>query len=152
MKSIKELKNLISKIGSKQLFAVLATSNKNQPYTSLVAFALTEDLKKLVFITPRDTRKFQYLSENNNVSLMIDNSENQKVDISKAVGITITGKSRDSSGEERENLLNLFITKHPQMNEFAFSKGCSVVSVDINRYDVVERFQNVSVLEFSKNS
>jgi len=152
MKSIKELKNLISKIGSKQLFAVLATSNKNQPYTSLVAFALTEDLKKLVFITPRDTRKFQYLSENNRVSLMIDNSENQKVDISKAVGITITGKSRDSSGEERENLLNLFITKHPQMNEFAFSKGCSVVSVDINRYDVVERFQNVSVLEFSKNS
>ena len=152
MKSIKELKNLISKIGSKQLFAVLATSNKNQPYTSLVAFAITEDLKKLVFITPRDTRKFQYLSENNRVSLMIDNSENQKVDISKAVGITITGKSRDSSGKERETLLNLFISKHPQMNEFAFSKGCSVVSVDINRYDVVERFQNVSVLEFSKNS
>ncbi|WP_320047934.1 pyridoxamine 5'-phosphate oxidase family protein [uncultured Ilyobacter sp.] len=152
MKNIKELKNLISKVSSRQLFAVLATSHENQPYTSLVAFALTEDLKNLVFITPRDTRKFQYLSENNNVSLMIDNSENQKVDISKAVGITISGKSRDSSGEEREKLLDLFISKHPQMNEFAFSKGCSVVSVDIKRYDVVERFQNVSVLEFSKNS
>ncbi|WP_321329878.1 pyridoxamine 5'-phosphate oxidase family protein [uncultured Ilyobacter sp.] len=152
MKSIKDLKNLISKVSSRQLFAVLATSHENQPYTSLVAFALTKDLKNLVFITPRDTRKFQYLSENNNVSLMIDNSENQNVDISKAVGITITGKSRDSSGEEKEKLLNLFISKHPQMNEFAFSKGCAVISVDIKRYDVVERFQNVSVLEFSKNS
>ncbi|WP_372714298.1 pyridoxamine 5'-phosphate oxidase family protein [Ilyobacter sp.] len=152
MKNIKELKKLISKVSSRQLFAVLATSYENQPYTSLVAFALTEDLKKLIFITPRDTRKFQYLSENNMVSLMIENSENQKVDITQAVGITITGKSRDSSGEEKEKLLKTFISKHPQMEEFAISKGCSVVSVDINRYDVVERFQNVSVLEFDEKS
>lgn len=152
MKSIKELKNLISTISSRQLFAVLATSHDNQPYTSLVAFAITEDLKKLVFITPRDTRKFYYLSKNNMVSLMIENSENQNVDISGAVGITITGKSKDSSGDEREQLLSLFISKHPQMQEFALSKGCSVVSVNISRYDVVERFQNVSVLEFNENS
>ncbi|WP_319371652.1 pyridoxamine 5'-phosphate oxidase family protein [uncultured Ilyobacter sp.] len=152
MKSIKELKKLIDKVSSQQLFAVLATSHKNQPYTSLVAFAITKDLKKLVFITPRDTRKFNYLSENNMVSLMIDNSQNQKMDLSQAVGITISGKSKDSFGKEREDLLKIFLLKHPQMDEFALSKGCSVVSVDISRYDVVERFQNVSVLEFEEDS
>ncbi len=152
MKNIKELKNLIENICSGQLFAVLATSHENQPYTNLVAFAIAEDLKTLVFVTPRDTRKFNYLTKNSRVSLMINNSTNNRTDTSESTGITITGKAHESSDKERDRLLKLFVSKHPPMTDFATSINSAVVCVDISRYDVVERFQNVFVLEFKEKS
>ena len=40
-----------------QLLAVLATYAGQGPYTSLVAFAASDDLAEVVFATHRDTRK-----------------------------------------------------------------------------------------------
>ncbi|MBF0327536.1 MAG: pyridoxamine 5'-phosphate oxidase family protein [Nitrospirae bacterium] len=56
----------------KQLHAVLATVSGNEPYTSLVAYAVTPDMKGLVFATPSATRKFRNLMKNTKVSLLID--------------------------------------------------------------------------------
>jgi nitroimidazol reductase NimA-like FMN-containing flavoprotein (pyridoxamine 5'-phosphate oxidase superfamily) len=147
MKDIAELKVSIKKLGEEQLFAVLATANNNKPYTSLVAFALTEDLKKLVFVTPRDTRKFQYIEKNNFVSFLIDNSSNRFSDVAEASGITLSGVAHVANGEERSELLKIFSLKHPNLKEFSESKNSAVMCVDVKRYDVVERFQNVMVLE-----
>jgi len=36
-----------------EYFAVLATDDHGQPYTSLVNFALTPDCKAVIFATPR---------------------------------------------------------------------------------------------------
>ncbi len=147
MKNIEELEESIKKLSNSQLFAVLATVHDKQPYTSLVAFALKADIKKLVFITPRDTRKFHYIEENGFVSLLIDNSSNRSIDIADACGITVSGMAYEAKDGEREELLKLFTSKHPQMKEFAESENSAVVCVKVKRYDVVERFQNVMVLE-----
>ena len=40
-----------------QLHAVLATALDGQPYTSMIAYALSPDKKGIVFITPQKTRK-----------------------------------------------------------------------------------------------
>ena len=150
MKNIDQLKAFIKNILSEQLFAVLATVNDTQPYTSIIAFAVTDDIKKLVFITPRATRKFEYIKKNNLVSLLVNNSSNKCIDISEASGITISGTAREADKIEYKALLNLFTSKHPQLRDFAESKDSAVVCVDINRFDVVERFQNVMVLEIKK--
>ena len=148
MKGVEELKKSVKKLGEEQLFAVLATVNEEQPYVSLVAFALTADIKNLVFVTPRETRKFRYMEKNSRVSLLIDNSSNQSLDITEALAVTISGKAIEAGGNQREKLLKLFIEKHPDLKDFAESDNSVIVCIDIKRLDIVEKFKNVEVLEF----
>jgi hypothetical protein len=46
-------------LNKKQRQAVLATDADGQPYTSLVAFALTPDLEGLLFATPKKNEQVQ---------------------------------------------------------------------------------------------
>ena len=55
-----------------QLHAVLATVLDGQPYTSMIAYALTPDKKRIVFSTPRKTQKYRNILNNSRVSLLID--------------------------------------------------------------------------------
>jgi nitroimidazol reductase NimA-like FMN-containing flavoprotein (pyridoxamine 5'-phosphate oxidase superfamily) len=54
-----QLEQLLKEVVDTQYFAVLNTIGQGQPYSNLVAFAITEDLKSLVFITERNTRKYR---------------------------------------------------------------------------------------------
>ena len=148
MKGVEELKKSVKKLGKEQLFAVLATVNEGQPYVSLVAFALTDDIKNLVFVTPRETRKFRYLEKNSRVSLLIDNSSNQSLDITEALAVTVSGNAIEAKGSQREKLLKLFIEKHADLKDFSESEDSVIVCIDIKRLDIVEKFKNVEVLEF----
>ncbi len=148
MKGVEELKKSVKKLGKEQLFAVLATVNEGQPYVSLVAFALTDDIKNLVSVTPRETRKFRYLEKNSRVSLLIDNSSNQSLDITEALAVTVSGNAIEAKGSQREKLLKLFIEKHADLKDFSESEDSVIVCIDIKRLDIVEKFKNVEVLEF----
>jgi nitroimidazol reductase NimA-like FMN-containing flavoprotein (pyridoxamine 5'-phosphate oxidase superfamily) len=147
MENIHQLRKMIHETCNLQRFGVLATVHQNQPYTSLVAFALSVDLGKLVFVTPRATRKFNYLVENSNVSFMVDNRTNESSDIVESIGITISGTAREPDNDEKKPLTGLYLQKHPHMKQFLESPNTAVLCVDVKRYDVVERFQNVMVLE-----
>jgi hypothetical protein len=48
-----------------------------QPYASLMAFAATDDLKRLLFATERNTRKYANLVSNPRAALLVDNRSNQ---------------------------------------------------------------------------
>ena len=89
---------IVREVTSTQYFAVLNTLSEGLPYSNLVSYAVSDDLKTLVFITDRNTRKFRNMQENNNISLLIDNRTNQPSDISQAVAITVVGTAH----EERE--------------------------------------------------
>lgn len=147
MEDIHQLRKMIHETCNQQKFGVLATVHENQPYTSLVAFALTVDLGKVVFVTPRATRKFNYLLANSNVSFMVDNRANESSDIVESIGITISGTAREPDTDEHRSLTDMYLQKHPHMKQFLESPNTAVICVDVKRYDVVERFQNVMVLE-----
>jgi hypothetical protein len=51
-------------MNSIQRHAVLATVSDGQPYTSLVAFAMTTNMTSLVFATPRQTAKYRNILGN----------------------------------------------------------------------------------------
>ena len=72
-----------------QKLAVLATqSPAGSPYASLIAFAATPDLQKIVFATSRETRKFTNIKHNPEISLLVDNRSNRENDFHDARAVT----------------------------------------------------------------
>ena len=143
MDDIPGLKNTIRELFSSQKLAVLSSFGNEQPYASLVAFAATEDLKHIVFATTRSTRKYANLSTESKVALLIDNRTNEEQDFSYAVAATALGKAEEVLGPERESFLNIYLSKHPHLKEFASSPSCALLTVSVEKYYVVNRFQNV---------
>ena len=126
-----------------QKLAVLATHKAGRPYTSLVAFASTEDLKQLLFATPRSTRKYANLMEDSRVSLLIDNRSNQDSDIHTAAAVTATGKADEVPEGERKGFENIYLAKHPHLKDFVSSPSCALIRVKADTYYLVRKFQHV---------
>ncbi len=134
-----ELKNLLNF----QNLAVLATHNHGQPYTSLVAFAGSEDLKALYFVTGQATRKYTNLTSDPRAAMMIDNRSNAPADIADAMAATATGSVDIVSENERIKRLSIYLQKHPHLADFAKSPSTRLIRLDVFCYYVVNRFQNV---------
>lgn len=143
MKNAAGMESLIRDIFRSQGLAVLATQSEGQPFTNLVAFAVTDDLKHLVFATTRATRKYTNLSADSLVALLVDNRRNQVSDFEDAAAVTAIGKAEEASGEHREHLLQIYLSKHPHLKGFATSPTCAMMKVTVEKYDIVTRFQHV---------
>lgn len=131
-----------------QRLAVLATSQEGQPYTSLVAFAFSEDLRQLFFATTRATRKFANLQADPRVSLLIDSRSNRSDDFREAVAVTALGSAREVTGLERQKLIAAYLVRHPYLEEFVRAPTCALLRIKVRRYALVSRFQNVLELSF----
>lgn len=140
------MKKFLKELFASQNLAVLATHNDNRSYASLVAFASTGNLKHLLFATTRATRKYENLKANPNVALLIDNRSNRETDFHKAVTVTATGKTAEVGTRERSRLRKLYLGKHPHLRESVASPNCALLKVKVDKYVVVNRFQNVMEL------
>lgn len=126
-----------------QRLAVLSTHNAGQPYASLVSFAATPDLMQLLFATTRSTRKYANLTSDSRTAMLIDNRSNEETDIHSAMAVTATGVVGEISDVERVEALNLYLKKHPYLEEFVKSPSCALLSLTVQAYYLVRRFQNV---------
>jgi nitroimidazol reductase NimA-like FMN-containing flavoprotein (pyridoxamine 5'-phosphate oxidase superfamily) len=138
----RELKNLFKK----QKLAVLATHKDGQPYSSLVAFAVTEDLKHIIFATSRATRKYEHFSSDARVALLIDNRTNKVADFHSAIAVTAIGTAMEPDENNRQQLAQRYLAKHPDLKDFVQSPTCALVQVSVKTYYVVRTFQNVMEL------
>lgn len=89
---VSTLRNRIRALFSSQLLCVLSTYNQGQPYTNLVAFAETPDLKSLIFATNRNTNKYRNAMLNSDVAVLIDSRTNTDSDFHDALAVTAMGK------------------------------------------------------------
>ncbi|MFW6053041.1 MAG: pyridoxamine 5'-phosphate oxidase family protein [Desulfosalsimonas sp.] len=126
-----------------QNLAVLATHNHGQPYTSLVAFSGSEDLKALYFVTGQATRKYANLMGDPRAAMMIDNRSNAPADIADAMAATATGSVDIVAENERIELLSIYLQKHPYLAGFAKSPSTRLIRLNVFCYYVVNRFQSV---------
>ena len=126
-----------------QRFAVLATDEHGQPFASLMAFAASEDLRHIVVLTDRATRKFANLKANPRVALLIDDRENKGSDTQESVAVTAVGEAREMAPTEGAPLLELSLAPPPYLADFAASPGCAVIRVKVKSYLLVSRFQKV---------
>jgi len=143
MQEITEVWAIIRELLDSQRLAVLSTQDQIQPYSNLVAFAATPDLKCLLFATTRATRKYANLLANRRVSILIDNRSNEAADFAEAAAVTVLGQAEEMQGTELTQLLPLYLGRHPYLRDFVTSPTCALFRVSVERYILVTRFQDV---------
>ena len=141
-----ELEDLIRELFESQKLAVLGTQNQGQPYANLVAFAPSDDLKSLYFVTARATRKYANIEADARVTVLIDNRSNQDSDFSQAAAVTATGTAQEVVDSERDEVLTIYLAKHPMLKDFVQSPSCALLQIRVETYYLVRRFQNVMEL------
>ena len=142
-----QLKKLLRELFRSQLFAALATQQLTRPYSNLVAFAATDDLKSIIFTTRRATNKYSNLLSNNNVSMLFDNRTNRDSDFRNAVAVTAIGVAEEVKGNELESLRSLYLIKHHNLEKFVHSPDSALFKIKVKRYYIVRNFQQVMELK-----
>jgi len=150
METEKKLRLRLGELFRSQNLAALSTHYDGQPYASLVAFYAADDLKHIYFATPKTTRKFSNLSADNRVAVMVNSSINQLSDFHRAISVTAVGKAEVVAESEKEPILNLYLAKHPHLEDFVRAPTCALVGVSVKTYYLVKNFQNVMELHLEK--
>ena len=134
MKPQTEIRDFIRQVLSANRFAVLATVSEAKPHSSFVAYTASGDSLQLIFATYRHTRKYANLKQNNQVSMLIENSKDRSTDITV---LTATGKACEVDAAYGEALLQTHLRQHPELNDFLLSSECAVFRVDVEAYQLV---------------
>ena len=128
-------------------FGVLATHRAGQPHAGLVAFAATDDLRRIVFCSPRDTRKVANLAADPRSALLVHTAGNDESDLASAIALTASGTASPAQGPQRAQCLALLLTRHGALADFAAKDNTLVMVLHVNRYDLVRNFQDVHTIE-----
>ena len=150
MKTQVDLKKKLKELFDKQRIGVLSTQKRNRPYASLVAFAVSDDLKSFVFATPRTTRKYSNIMASSRAALLIDNRSNRMSDFRKAMAVTAVGNVRELRKSGKNRLIRLYKVKHSHLENFIKSPTCAVLCLDAETLHVVDHFQHVVELHLNK--
>jgi hypothetical protein len=126
-----------------QLLGVLGTHGSDEPYTSLVAFAVTADLREILFVTGRSTRKWANLSHDSRASMLIDNRSNRPEDFADAAAVTALGMVEEVTDDEADDFGQVFLARHPYLADFTASPSCARLRLRVRSYVLVTRFQHV---------
>jgi heme iron utilization protein len=150
MENLYELSDSIKRVLAIQRFAVLATQSEGQPYSSLIAFAEADNLRSLLFVTSRDTRKYSNILVSKKVALLIDSRTNQDLDLTDAVAITALGTIEEISKANDVYLSKIYLSKHPKLKDFLYKPSSALMKVSINNY-VISTFGSVRHLPIQQD-
>ena len=143
VESEKEIQGRINMLLGSQQLAVLSTQRDGQPYSSLMAFAYTSDLKNIVVATGKSTRKHQNLVQESRVSLLIDNRSNSEEDFQAAMALTVLGKAQLIGDAERQGYQELYLSRHPSLEKFLTSPTTAFLKIMVYHYLLVSHFLDV---------
>jgi nitroimidazol reductase NimA-like FMN-containing flavoprotein (pyridoxamine 5'-phosphate oxidase superfamily) len=142
MRNTEEISELVRNLLTSQRFAVLATESEGQPYSNLVAFAEADNLRSLLFVTGRDTKKYSNTIASKRVAVLVDNRTNQPSDLDKAVAVTALGTIEEVSTDYRGYLSAIYLSKHPQLEGFLRKPSNALMRVAVTDY-IVASFESV---------
>ncbi|MFC1909418.1 pyridoxamine 5'-phosphate oxidase family protein [Chloroflexota bacterium] len=145
MENAEELSEVIKRLLASQRFAVLATQFEGQPYSNLVAFAEADNLRSLLFVTSRDTRKYSNTMVSKKVAVLVDSRTNQALDLNNAVAVTALGIIEEVGTDNKEYLSGVYLSKHPQLKEFLYKPSNALMRVAVTDY-IVATFESVRYL------
>ncbi|MCX8031666.1 MAG: pyridoxamine 5'-phosphate oxidase family protein [Thermodesulfovibrionales bacterium] len=141
-------KEEIKDLFSEQRFAILSTCNNGAPYANIIAFICSDDLKEIIFVTPRLTKKFSNLVANPQASILVDNRSNTDADFYNTIAITVLGKTDIiEKAIDKEKYSSKYISKYPHLKNFIYAPDSAIVKLKVERYIIVSNFQNISVLD-----
>ena len=144
---IKQVKRDINEILNSQQLGVLATYGNDYPYTNIVGFMATDDLRHIVFATFRDTHKYVNIKADPHVSILIDSRSNRAEDFSNARALTVLGTAAETREDEKHKSTSLYLQKYPNLREFISDPNCALMKIEVDKYILVSRFQEVMELD-----
>jgi nitroimidazol reductase NimA-like FMN-containing flavoprotein (pyridoxamine 5'-phosphate oxidase superfamily) len=139
-----EIRKTVQTILNEQRSGVLASSFMDIPVCSQMAFAVEEDLRTLIIVTPRKTTKFDNMSSNPNVSFLLSTAKNGPSDPGSAQSLTVTAFATELDGERRHQAVSLFSRRHPNLSAFAAASSSAVMELKVDSYSLVNNFQQVT--------
>ena len=147
MGMLSEYRVLLNQLLMSQRLAVLATHRDGQPYPNLVAFAATEDLKHILFVTNKHTSKFENIMKNKKVAMLIDSRKNLASDFKSSSAVTAIGIARETRGRERYLMSGLYLARHPHLAEFLNAADNALMCVTVADYIIAsfDRSDRVSM-------
>ncbi|MFW6150944.1 MAG: pyridoxamine 5'-phosphate oxidase family protein [Chloroflexota bacterium] len=137
-----EQDSLLRRLFQSQRLAVLATRDAEQAYASLVAFAETLDLSRLLFVTGRNTRKFSNLQSHPKAALLIDNRPQGEAEFGRSVAVTAVGHVQEIRADE-DPLVKCYLGKHPYLEAFLNLRSNALMSMSVRQY-IVSTFHEVT--------
>ncbi len=142
----------IKKLCQEQLFGVLATQGQRECYNSLISFETSEDLSKIVFATPIATKKFDFIKQNDSVSILIDNRSSNPESINDIAAVTAMGKVKILKEKEETNKWShALVDKHNYLESFIKAPTTAIILMEIDKYYYVSSFQEVVEWDPVKN-
>ncbi len=148
-KGTAEVMKRLKAFSTRESFAVLATSEGGKPYTSLISFAVSPDLKEVIFATPKNTRKFRNIARAKDVSILMDNRSNRKKGLMETEAITVTGEASVlRRGRAWLEYAGILLKKHPELEEFINASTTALIIVGIKSCVHVGQFQTVTVMDW----
>jgi len=145
-----QVRGTLKRLLGEQLFAVLATVGERTPHLNIVSFVAADELRTVLFATPRQTHKFANLQARAGVTLFVDNRSNRLRDLEEVYGVEIAGTAAEAAGEAASRYRELYLARFPELEEFLGSPGTALMAVQVRRYDVVHRFQEVVFWEIER--
>ena len=144
MKTQIQIKAYVHKILDTTRFAVLATESESKPHASFIAITAINDLFELVFATYRNTRKYNNLKLNENVSILFE-YKSDKENIQQEITIlTAFGKAKEVEIVDTDAIFNVHLLRHPQLKTFLLSSDCALFRVKVDDYQLVLGIDDVN--------
>jgi nitroimidazol reductase NimA-like FMN-containing flavoprotein (pyridoxamine 5'-phosphate oxidase superfamily) len=138
----------IRRLVKDQSYGVLCTQSDGQPYGSMIAFAFTEDLRHVVFGTPKATKKYEILTACSNVALVVNNMNRHPNDLMNVEAFTATGRASEiTPTEAATRRANVLLQRHPYLEAFISSPSTALFEVEVGRFFFVRSFQDVTQWE-----
>jgi general stress protein 26 len=142
-----DLREKLAGLYADEPVGVLATVQPDGfPYTSLMAYAMTEDLTHFAFATKRDTQKYRNLGHEARVALLVDNREAQDADLPEAFAVTILGVAQQAKAGERAAALERLLERHPNMENFLSAPTTAIFRVRVEKHIAVAGLDEVREL------
>lgn len=142
----KAIKELLTELLDSQVTGVLATEKDHQPYTNLIAFSFSKDLKKIFFVTPSNTTKYKNLASNPQVSVLIDTRKNNRNNFSKSSAITVLGTCKETAGDIKTEILQKHSARLPGLKEFLKNDLIAVFEIKVHKYIITNGLDKTNLL------
>jgi nitroimidazol reductase NimA-like FMN-containing flavoprotein (pyridoxamine 5'-phosphate oxidase superfamily) len=133
---LEKMKDLV---GTKDV-CVLATVSEGQPHCSLMSYATDKDCREIYMVTHKKTKKYQNLTGNPAVSLLIDTrEEDQGTHRHRAKALTVNGLFEAVHDPKKRDLIKTkLLARHPHLNVLADDPDVEFFAVRITSMQLLE--------------
>lgn len=146
------VKTAVKRLLAQQHYGVLATESDNgTPHLALMAFASVDDLAGIVCVTPRHTRKFTHICQRPAVAFLVDDRNEHSDRLMSIITVEAQGCAAELTPERIPDYRALFLAKYPHLSDFVTATSSVMLRIAVERYDVVDHFQQVLVLPVTKS-